>query len=176
MILYRHADRRYPFLWEVADQPAARWNRDGGGPVQYLADTPYGAWAEFLRHEEITDPSDLAGVSRALWSVDVDTTVEQLHTPALSDEVLVGGLSCYSACQAEAERLSEAGATGLRAPSAALKPGGATGHRVDGSLCAGPARDGDVIVLFGARPAVVGWPVVKDGRPAADLLERIRYP
>ena len=66
MIAFRHCDRRWPFLWESAVQPQARWHGDGEGPVQYLADTPDGAWAEFLRHEEITDEADLAGVSRAL--------------------------------------------------------------------------------------------------------------
>jgi hypothetical protein len=49
-------------LWEAASQPAARWHADGEGPAQYLADTPVGAWAEFLRHEGITDEADLSGV------------------------------------------------------------------------------------------------------------------
>ena len=71
MIAFRHCDRRWPFLWESAVQPQARWHGEGEGPVQYLADTPDGAWAEFLRHEEITDEADLAGVSRALWAVSV---------------------------------------------------------------------------------------------------------
>src|SRR5205823_2277822 len=31
----------------------------GDGPAQYFADTPVGAWAEFLRHEGITDEADL---------------------------------------------------------------------------------------------------------------------
>ena len=71
MILFRQCDRRFPFLWEAANQPAARWHADGEGPAQYLADTPSGAWAEFLRHEGITNEADLAGVERALWAVEV---------------------------------------------------------------------------------------------------------
>lgn len=175
MILYRHADRRYPFLWQAASQPAARWNRDGDGPVQYLADTPYGAWAEFLRHEEIRDRADLDGVRRALWAVEVDEAAEQLHSPALNPDVLLGGLRCYPDCQAEADRLAAAGATGLKAPSAALLPGGAAGHKVDGGLCDGPARDGEVVVLFGARHGVVGWPVVTEGFPPVEMLGRVRH-
>ena len=62
MILFRHCDRRFPFQWDAASQPAARWHADGEGPAQYLADTPVGAWAEFLRHEGITDEADLSGV------------------------------------------------------------------------------------------------------------------
>jgi hypothetical protein len=66
VIVYRHADTRLPFLWESSEQPAARWHGDGEGPVQYFSATPDGAWAEFLRHEEITEPSDLEGVRRAM--------------------------------------------------------------------------------------------------------------
>jgi hypothetical protein len=57
MIVYRHADARFPFLWEGASQPPARWHGPGEGPVQYFADTPDGARAEFLRHEGIVEES-----------------------------------------------------------------------------------------------------------------------
>lgn len=50
MIVFRHADPRFPFLWEIAEQSAARWHGDHEGPAHYFADTPDGAWAEFLRH------------------------------------------------------------------------------------------------------------------------------
>src|SRR5436190_1844945 len=71
MIAFRHADPRFPFLWESAAQPAARWHDDGDGPVQYFADTPNGAWADFLRHEAIVDPDDLATIQRAIWAVEI---------------------------------------------------------------------------------------------------------
>ena len=67
MIVFRHADPRFPFLWETASQPSGRWHAAGQGPAHYLADTPFGAWAELLRHEEITDTADLAGVRRAIF-------------------------------------------------------------------------------------------------------------
>jgi hypothetical protein len=57
MIHYRHADPRFPFLWESNDQPP--------GPVQYFADTPDGAWAEFLRHEGIRADAELVNLRRA---------------------------------------------------------------------------------------------------------------
>lgn len=70
MILYRHADARFPFLWEGMDQTPARWHGRGEGPVQYLADTPDGAWAEFLRHEGITDEEEeIVHVRRAMWEL-----------------------------------------------------------------------------------------------------------
>ena len=71
MIVYRHADTRLPFLWESSGQPAARWHADDEGPVQYFSETPDGAWAEFLRHEEITAPSAaLAAGTPSGWEVD----------------------------------------------------------------------------------------------------------
>lgn len=91
MICFRNVDTRWPFLWEDATQPPARWHGVGEGPAQYLADTPDGAWAEFLRHEEIDDPTDLAGVRRHLWAVEVPDD-EPFEVPELADDVLRGGL------------------------------------------------------------------------------------
>ena len=71
MLWFRNADTRFPFLHESSAQVPARWHGAGAGPAQYLADTADGAWAEFLRHEEISDPRDLAGISRNLWAVEV---------------------------------------------------------------------------------------------------------
>ena len=173
MIGFRNCDRRWPFLWEIRNQPAARWNHEGDGPAQYVADTPDGAWAEFLRHEEITDELDLAGVSRALWSVDVDVT--GASEPALPRGVMTGDLSSYPECQAEARHLRDHGVTEISAPSAALEPGGAGGYRVEIGFCPGVPRDGIVYVLFGARPDVTGWLIVDDGRPPVELLRRVRH-
>ena len=68
---YRHCDSRFPFLWQTSAQPPARWHGPGEGPAHYFADTPVGAWAEFLRHEGIVDAADLAGVQRSLWVVEL---------------------------------------------------------------------------------------------------------
>ena len=173
MIGFRHADPRYPFLWEDPAQPAARWHADGEGPVHYFSDTPDGAWAEFLRHEEITAAEDLTTIRRALWAIELGDvpSVE----PDLPSEVLTGGRETYRACQAEAGRLRARGVRGLRAPSAALRPGAARGWRVDGGLQPAEARDGRVIVLFGRRPDLVGWPAAIEGRPREDLLIHVRH-
>jgi hypothetical protein len=173
VIGYRHADPSYPFLWEDASQPAARWHKHGEGPVHYFADTPDGAWAEFLRHEEIKDPADLANIRRALWAVELPD--EPFSNPALSSDILIGDATTYSACQGEAKRLRGLGATRLLAPSAALLPDGARGWRVDGGLTEGPPRDGVVVVLFGSRPTLVGWAAASEGRPRDDLLPQIRH-
>ncbi len=173
MIAFRHCDRRFPFLWESAHQPPARWHAAGQGPVQYLADTPDGAWAEFLRHEEIVDEVDLAGVSRAMWAVDV--TESEFASPELAEAVVTGPPDSYAGCQEEAERLRAQGAKALRAPSSALDAGAAAGWRVAEGLRRGEPRDGQTYVLFGARPAVLGWMVVGRGRPPAELLEQVRH-
>ena len=179
MILYRHAPRGLPFLWETAEQPAGRWHGTGEGPVQYLTDTPDGAWAEFLRHEGIADAEELAGIDRAVWVVEApDGLVAATREPALPPKTMLGGLSTYTACQNEARRLRTEGAIGLQVPSAALVTGGAQPWRVAGGLQPADPRDGRVIVLFGPQADLIGWRVVDGGRPSPDLLARIRplYP
>lgn len=173
MIAFRHADPRLPFLHEHSSQSPARWHDAGDGPVNYFSDTPDGAWAEFLRHEEIREPEDLATVRRALWAVEIAD--EPSATPTLPDAALVGGAESYGVCRKEARRLRAGGATRIDAPSAALVRGGARGHRVDGGLRPGPPRDGRTIVLFGRRPSLVGWRAVDAGRPAEELLTRVRH-
>lgn len=173
MIAYRHNDSRFPFLWEDSSQPSARWHRTGDGPAQYFADTPGGAWAEFLRHEEIHDEADLEGVRRALWAVEIGDPSSV--APELPDAICRGGRDSYLACQAEASRLRDAGANALEARSAALHDGAAGGWRVELGLRQGPRADGKVLVVFGARPDLIGWLVVDRGRPPAELLGAVRY-
>ncbi len=173
MIVFRHADTRFPFLWEGTDQPAGRWNRADDGPVQYCADTPDGAWAEFLRHEGITTEQELRNVRRALWAIEVPDDLK-LQSAELPAAVLTGGMGTYAKCQAEAERLRGEGAPGLRVPSAALREGGARGWQVQDGVQPAAPRDGFSIVLFGTWPEVVGWPATIAGRPQTDLLSRVR--
>ncbi|MGE0826169.1 MAG: RES domain-containing protein [Candidatus Binatia bacterium] len=173
MIGFRHTDPRFPFLWEGTDQPAGRWHAAGEGPAHYFCDTPDGAWAEFLRHEEISDPADLLTIRRTMWVVELgDEPPRSIDLPM---ETLMGGPETYTACQEEAWRLRQRGASRLVVSSAALLPGGAQGWRVDGGLQPGPLRDGQVIVLFGRRPELVGWPAAREGWPGEELLSRIRH-
>jgi len=173
MIVFRQADARYPFLWESSDQPAGRWHALGDGPAHYFADTPDGAWAEFLRHEEITDPADLATVRRRMWAVEIPD--DPGAAVSLPRSVVTGGLETYARCQAEAARLRAAGARRLVAPSAALVDGGAAGTIVHEGPRRGAPRDGVVIVLFGAPGGLVGWTAGDAARPAEDLMPRVRH-
>ena len=173
MIAFRHTDPRFPFLWETADQPGGRWHAEGEGPANALADTPEGAWAELLRHEEITSAEDLREVRRSLWAVEVGEPPP--GRPRLPRPVLTGGPETYEVCRREAARLRGRGEPGLVATSAALLRGEAHGWRVEGGLRPGPRRDGRVIVLFGLRPDLVGWEAVHEGRPSEELLGRVRH-
>ena len=166
---FRHADARLPFLWESAAQPAG-----GEGPCQYLADTPDGAWAEFLRHEEITDPIDLAGVARSLWAIDVPATVLDAALPADAADML-GGPTSYPACQRYARAQRRHGITEMVAPSAALRAGGARGQRTDTGLKDAEDRSGVVWVLFGRRPDLRGWRIVERGAPPEPILAEVRH-
>jgi hypothetical protein len=137
MIVYRHADPRFPFLWESELQPPGRWHRTGEGPVQYFADTPDGAWAEFLRHEGIRTENEIANVRRALWAVEIPDD-QSAARPLLPSAVMTAGIDSYASCQEESRRLRAGGATILSAPSAALLPGEARGWKVEGGLRPGP--------------------------------------
>ena len=171
MIAYRHADPRFPFLRENSSQSTGRWNASGE-LTHYFCDTPDGAWAEFLRHEEIRDPQDLATIRRALWAVDIGEIPSR--RPNLLRETLIGGPDTWPACQ-HAVRRHRDHADGLTAPSAALKPGAAHGYRVDGGLQPGPDRDGQVFALFGRRPDIIGWAATVNGSPSPDLLSKVRH-
>jgi hypothetical protein len=174
VIVFRQADPRYPFLWSDASQPAARWHRDGDGPAHYFADTPDGAWAELLRHEEITDPEDAATVRRALWAVDIGD--EPLEASSLPAAVLTGGAETHRRCQDHARRLRARGVTRIVTPSAALAPGGAAGREVAAGVeRTAHRRDGRVIVIFGPPEGLIGWQVVSRGAPPPELLPRVRH-
>jgi hypothetical protein len=173
MIVFRQIDARYPFLWEDATQPSGRWHAEGDGPAHYFADTPDGAWAEFLRHEEITDLADLATIRRQMWVIDIgDGAAIEVRLP---EAVLTGGPDTYPACQKEARRLRTRGAQRLTAPSAALKPGAARGTVVEHGVRLAPPRDGAVVVLFGSTADLVGWTAADQARPAVDVLDRVHH-
>lgn len=174
MIAFRQVDARYSFLWEDASQPAGRWHGEGEGPAHYFADTPDGAWAEFLRHEEISDPADLPTIRRQMWAVEIgNQPAEQIDLP---DDVLTGEPDTYLRCQQQARALRARGVNRLAATSAALTSGGARGQRVRaGEVQPGDPRDGVVVVIFGPPDHLLGWAAAVDGHPAADLLSRVRY-
>jgi hypothetical protein len=176
VIVFRVFDSRFPFLWEVAAgsrQPPARWHGVGEGPVQYFADTPTGAWAEVLRHEEITDPADLAGLSARIWAIRIADV--EMHEPQLPLAALTSKPAGYDTCRQEARRLRAAGAQRLQTVSAALKPGEGAGFRVGTTgLMRAPARDGKVIVHFGRLPEAEGWCAAEGARPEEQVLSQVR--
>jgi RES domain-containing protein len=172
--LYRQCDSRYAFLWASARQPEGRWHAPGHGPVQYMADSPDGAWAELLRHEEIREVDDLGGIARALWAVELPEVPDA--RPNLDDATVRGDQDSYAACQVEAERIREVGNDGLVAPSAALRGGEVRPWRAVGeaNVSAGP-RSASVVVLFGPRPDLEGWLMADGGAPPSHVLTHVRY-
>ena len=172
MIVFRQADPRFPFLWEAASQPSGRWHDEGEGPAHYFADTPDGAWAELLRHEEIVDAADLATIRRAMWAVDIG---DEPAAPVRLDRRTATADNSYAACQAYARRQRSRGIARLIAPSAALHPGGATGVRVENGERPAASHDGNTVVVFGAPGLMTGWQVVDKGSPPARILDRVRH-
>ena len=90
-VWFRQADARFPFFHESREQPSGRWHGAGEGPAQYLADTPDGAWAEHIRHEDLVTREDLGSSLRLLWAVEVDEAAETIRRPRLHRLVLLGG-------------------------------------------------------------------------------------
>ena len=176
MIVFRVCDSRFPFLWTLSSgvrQRSARWHALGEGPVQYFSDTPPGAWSELLRHEEITDAADLAGISARLWAIEIDDA--QMHEPDLPQVALRSNPDGYEICRAEARRLRAAGATRIVAPSAALHSGEGAGFHVGNTgLLRAARRDARVIAHFGVLPNAEGWCAADSARPDTELLARVR--
>jgi len=178
---FRVCDRRYPFLWETSGQPAGRWNRAGDQPVHYLATTPTVAWAEWIRHQEIDDPDDLAGVAAALWAVLIPATwgSRDLQVVELAIEQV---LSCAPEAQAArlalVESLRRQGAQGLMAPTAALHHS----DRVSPCVRVGDGLDqqdqlevpAQVILLWCSATLLPGWCCVHEGRPGPEVVPLVR--
>jgi len=178
---FRVCDRRYPFLWQTAGQQAGRWNRAGDDPVHYLAGTPTVAWAEWIRHQEIEDPADLAGVAAALWAVLIPEawSDQDLRAVDLSMELVLGITPEAEAARlALVDQLKSQGAQGLLAPTAAL-------HQSDAIVPCTRVRDGSeeadalptpaqVILLWCAAEQLPGWCCVPEGRPGPELLPLVR--
>ena len=172
--LYRQCDSRFAFLWGSARQPPGRWHSDATGPVQYLANTPDGAWAELLRHEEIYEAEDVEGVERALWAVDVEEMPQA--RPELDDATVRGDRDSYTACQAEAQRLRDLGHEGLVAPSAAIRDVSVRSWEAVGEVnVPGSERPAIVTALFGPRPDLEGWLLVDRGAPPHHVLGHVRH-
>lgn len=105
-------------------QPPARWHR-GDRYAQYLSLSAAGAFAEIIRHEEVTDERHRLDLPRDLWQAWV--RAERLADLSSGRRIVGCGLktdafidSDYSKSQALAEELAGAGYWGLLAPSAAL--------------------------------------------------------
>jgi RES domain-containing protein len=172
--LYRQCDSRYAFLWASARQPEGRWHAPGDGPVQYLANSPDGAWAELLRHEEIREIDDLGGITRALWAVEL--AAEPAARPDLDDATVHGDQDSYPACQVEAERIRDLGSEGLVAPSAALRGGDVRPWKAVGEAnISARERSATVVVLFGPRSDLEGWLMVDRGAPPSHLMAHVRH-
>ena len=173
MIAFRQVDARYPLLWEDASQPSGRWHAAGDGPAHYFADTPDGAWAELLRHEEITDPDDLLTIRRQMWAVEIgDAAIEHVDLPL---DVLTGSPDKYPECREAVRAIRSRGVHRVAAATASLQPGGARGVRVEGGVQPGDPRDGLTIVIFGSPRDLVAWVAAEDARPSVDLLDRVHH-
>jgi len=178
---FRVCDRRHPFLWTKPGQSTGRWNRAGDQPVHYLASTPIVAWAEWIRHQEIHEPDDLAGVAAALWAVLIPESWggEELQEVTLPLQAVLGTKADAQTARLNlVTQLKRQGAQGLLAPSAALHQS----HNnlpcmqviADGEQAATLAMPAHVILLWCQADQLPGWCCVPEGRPGPELLPLVR--
>lgn len=139
------------------------------------------AWAEWIRHQEITDPGDLAGVAAALWAVLIpqEWGSGELDSVAMPlDQVLDPSPAAQDARLALVEQRKQQGAQGLLAPTAALQESDAVLPAVRVSNGTEQperlARPAQVILLWCEASALPGWCCVPEGRPGAELLPLVR--
>ena len=123
IVAYRLAGWDTP-LWVTPNPAAARFNRAGEGPTQYLSLHPMTPWAEYLRANELSAPEDLLGLRLRLWALRIDPAllVEVTFANAAGHGIEAADLvaSDWSACQRLGSRLRHDGADGIVVPSAAL--------------------------------------------------------
>ncbi len=178
---FRVCDRHHPFLWTKPGQSTGRWNRAGDQPVHYLASTPIVAWAEWIRHQEIHEPDDLAGVAAALWAVLIPESWggEELQEVTLPLQAVLGTKADAQTARLNmVTQLKRQGAQGLLAPSAALHQS----HNnlpcmqviADGEQAATLAMPAHVILLWCQADQLPGWCCVPEGRPGPELLPLVR--
>src|ERR1700691_4382982 len=105
MILYRHVAIGRPFLWESSTQHGARWHQEGERPVHYFADTPDGAWAEFLRQLDVNDIEEIQFLRRDIWAINVEVEPEDVRR--IPRSTLTGDKSTYRQCQAIAKEFRQ---------------------------------------------------------------------
>lgn len=104
-----------PF-WVNPNRSAARYNKPGAGPTQYLCLHPLGPWAEYLRREDLRSKAAIAVVRQRVWVVLLalrppdevfELTYQSARDIGLSPDDLVS--DDWSRCQDVAERLRQDG-------------------------------------------------------------------
>lgn len=128
-LAHREVDPHWPPLYRgageaIPTQESGRWHRQGEGYAQYMSLDPMGAWAEFVRREEIRDETRRRAARRNLWRITVEETdiadlssFERLAICGLDPEIATGK---WEHSHRLADELREAGYRGLLTPSASL--------------------------------------------------------
>jgi hypothetical protein len=174
MILFRQTPVGRPFLWQTVSQPEGRWHAAGEGPAHYFADTPDGAWVEFLRHSEIVDVDELKDIKRWVWAIEANIEPVSILEQGLDHKILTGNKKTYGICQKLARQLRNQGITSIVAPSAALRAGEANGWNLNDGLRPASPRDGYVFVVFGALTTAVAW-LIGTASPPEYMLDKCRF-
>jgi RES domain-containing protein len=168
---FRYSDYDNPF-WARANTLGGRWHRGGTEPTQYLSLSPDAAWADRIRHENLTTEIEVAMIRMPLWVAKLEenriadySTFDTAEGAGFPPDALVD--DDWTRCQEEGDRLRSLGFRGILAPAASLP----------GEKC---------ITLFGGRRAVdwedeplvasaIRAKIVTVGSPPTDLVHRVRF-
>lgn len=170
---YRWADYDTP-LWASPNRVAGRWHRVGDDPTQYWCMHPAGPWAEYLRAQGISQPSDADEIASRTWAATfvladdavARVTFENAPDWGIDAERLVD--DDYTTCQDLGRKLRRSH-DALIVPSAALAG-------TSNLVLFGPR----VISPYGAPPVdpeldIPSAPTSDRGRPPAALLDLVRH-
>ena len=127
--IFRQGPRDYgPFfqnLRGVPHQPSGRWNEQDVNLAQYWSLSPWGAWAEFIRYNEIRSRSVAKEAMRDVWTA--TPTCRAMADLSTFDRYEACGLDPWMAveddhtrCQELRRWLESNGYDGVISPSAAL--------------------------------------------------------
>lgn len=121
---FRWADYDVPF-WAGPNTYAARWHEQGDDATQYLSGSPNGAWAEKVRHEDLTTEEEIAQIRSRIWAARITlqaivdySKFEYAEEAGFPADALID--DDRRRCRTEGGRLRRLGYAGVLAPSAAL--------------------------------------------------------
>jgi hypothetical protein len=163
-VLYRISNWDTP-LRVNPNRTAGRYNEAGSPATQYMGLHPLGPWAEYLRSNELRDPTELAEHRLRIWAIRVDLGEAKRIDFTNASDFNIEAEDLVSDDHGPCRRLAERLRSDERAPKAIIVPSAAL-----------PGTEN--LVIFGERvPIPYLWvPIDPGDLPACVIAERSQPP